>query len=106
MHSKKALQILKKYVGSQRYGSKLPKPTPEEEVYAIAEEVMFPPERLTHDEVISEIKRLAEEIDINAAARAFLYSLSTSDRQYRTALSSLIWAIAMPVKNRYNNSLV
>lgn len=97
MHSKKALQILKKYVGSQRYGSKLPKPTPEEEVYAIAEEVMFPPEKLTHNEVISEIKRLAEEIDINAAARAFLYSLSTSDRQYRTALSSLIWAKSLPV---------
>lgn len=82
----KALKILKKY---NPYQNKL---KPEEIQYGIEKGVLFEQENLTHDEVLKEIKQLSSEIKLEDTVRAFLYSLSSGENVYRTALSSLIWA--------------
>ncbi len=82
----KALKILKKY---NPYQNKL---KPEEIEYGIEKGVLFEQENLTHDEIIKEIKQLSSEIKLEDTVRAFLYSISSGENVYRTALSSLIWA--------------
>ena len=51
---------------------------------------------MEHDELIREIKGAAMGITMEDAAEGFLYSISTGDYRYRTALSSLIWAHSLP----------
>lgn len=82
----KALKILKKY---NQYKNKL---KPEEIQYGIEKGILFEPETLTHDEILKEIKQLSSEIKLEDTVRAFLYSISSGENVYRTALSSLIWA--------------
>lgn len=71
-------------------------PTEEEWKNGIANGILVPVSIMTHDEIIFEIKLLSERIAVNAAAKAFLYSLSSADLRYRTAISSLFWAKALP----------
>jgi hypothetical protein len=52
---------------------------------------------MSHNEMIGEIKTLSERISLTSAAKAFLYSLSSGDMRYRSALSSLVWARSLPV---------
>ncbi len=51
---------------------------------------------VTHDELIQQIKSAAQAVSLQKAAEGFLYSVSSGDMRYRTALSSLIWANALP----------
>ena len=95
-YDKKAISTLKKY--GLPYESQLPgKPSREELEHGIRAGVLVPLEVMTHDGIVSEIKALAERIRLEDTAKAFLYSLSTGDTRYRSALSSLIWAKALPV---------
>lgn len=51
---------------------------------------------VSHGELMSSVKSAASVISMEKAVKGFLYSISTKDFQYRTALSSLIWARALP----------
>ncbi len=93
MLDKKALVILKKYY--LPYHTDV-KPSASDLASVIHTGVIVPFSAITHDEMVSEIKQLAERISLAAAAKSFLYSLSTGDMRYRTALSSLIWARSLP----------
>lgn len=91
---KKALNLLKKYYLPHDLDI-MPSETDREN--AVSAGVIVPDSVMTHDEIISEIKLLSEEISTEDTAKAFLYSLSGGDTRYRTAISSLIWAKALPV---------
>ncbi|MCH5186509.1 MAG: hypothetical protein J1F64_10380, partial [Oscillospiraceae bacterium] len=93
MTDKKALALLKKYYLRRRVENK---PTENEVKNAIASGVLVPNSVMTHDEIVAEIKVLSGRISLEAVAKAFLYSLSSGDTRYRTALSSLVWAKSMP----------
>ncbi|MGN0695271.1 MAG: hypothetical protein ACI4J5_00740 [Oscillospiraceae bacterium] len=84
---KKALTILKRS---------------EKQSLAAEEAALFEEQKLTaryeplnHDELISRIKRSADKIPLQKTAKGFLYSISSGDMRYHTALSSLIWARAV-----------
>lgn len=92
--NKKAINLLKKYYLPHSADDN---PSDTEKESAIAAGVFVPDSVMTHDEIVSEIKALSEQISIKDTAKAFLYSLSSGDTRYRTAISSLIWAKALPV---------
>ncbi|MBR1824827.1 MAG: hypothetical protein IJ779_11455, partial [Ruminococcus sp.] len=94
MFDKKAIALLKKYYLPYNPDGK---PTESEVKNAVAAGVLVPDSVMSHDEIISEIKALAQRIDMDSAAEAFLYSLSSGDTRYRTAISSLVWARSLPV---------
>ena len=71
-------------------------PSGEERELCIKNGVLWEKEPVTHDEMISQIKRTAEKISLPKAAKAFLYSISSHDLRYRTILSSLVWAMSLP----------
>ncbi len=50
----------------------------------------------SHDEAVLQIKQLADKIPMDKSVKGFLYSISSGDHRYRTALSSLIWARSLP----------
>jgi hypothetical protein len=93
MADKKALSLLKKY-----YLSFKPEGQPSEADIAdgVRSGVLVPDSEMTHDEIVTEIKKISERISLESAAKAFLYSLSSGDMRYRSAISSLIWAHALP----------
>lgn len=93
MYDKKAIALLKKY-----YLPYSPDGTPSEaeKEAAIKNGVVVQDSVMTHDEIVAEIKALSERITLEAAAKAFLYSLSSGDTRYRSALGSLLVAKAMP----------
>lgn len=86
----KAKKILKKY---KAYKQTL---TEEEMQYGIRHGVLFPSGRMSHKEVVTQVRQLADEILLEDTVRAFLHSLSTGKNQYRTALASLLYAKALP----------
>lgn len=86
----RARKILKKW---RRWNNPL---TEEEVQYGIEQGVLFPVTELSHGDIVAEVKRLAGEISLEDAVRAFLFSLSTGKNEYRTALASLLYAKAMP----------
>ncbi len=93
MIDKKALAFLKKYYLSyMREGQ----PSECEKANAVKSGVLVPDSAVTHSEIIAEIKALSKQISLEAAAKAFLYSLSSGDMRYRSALSSLVWSKALP----------
>ena len=94
MLDKKPLATLRKY-----YLPYQPQESPSvsEMLTGVFAGVLVPNSRITHDEMISEIKELASRIPLAAAAKGFLYSLSSGDTRYRTAVSSLIWARSLPI---------
>ena len=93
MKDKRSAAFLKKYYLPYDSGMN---PDKREYEAAVADGAAVPLCVISHDEMISEIKMLAERISVQAAAKAFLYSLSSGDTRYRTVLSSLLWARALP----------
>lgn len=85
---KKALSLLRKS-GRQELDAA-------QRQYCMEKDVLWIPENMTHDECIRQIKELAARIPLEKAASAFLYSISSKNFQYRTALASLLWAKALP----------
>lgn len=55
-----------------------------------------PPEIITHDEYMNRLSKVVQSIDSNDVAGAFLYSLSTRSLEYRSALGSYWYAVAIP----------
>lgn len=81
---KKALKLL-----SQTHRREL---TGEEINYCIEKNVLSKHKPVSHSELIHQIKSAAAAITAEKAVKGFLYSISSGDHRYRTALSSLIWA--------------
>ncbi|MBE6901799.1 MAG: hypothetical protein E7478_04940, partial [Ruminococcaceae bacterium] len=88
MTDKKALSLLKR-----AYDAPL---NTAEQQYCQDKGVMTDSPSATHDELILLIKQAAERVTQERAAEGFLYSITSGDIRYRTALSSLIWARALP----------
>ena len=101
MTDKKALALLKKYYLPYRAEGG---PSAEEYDQAVQAGVFAPVSGITHDELIAGIKGLAARLSLTAAAKGFLHSLSSGDLRYRTALSSLVWARAMPLHTAVKTS--
>lgn len=57
---------------------------------------LYPQIQMSHSDVITEVKYLANTIQLEDTIRAFLYSLSTGANEYRTALASLLYAKSLP----------
>lgn len=92
---KKAITLLKRYYPWSTSWQK--KPLTEEEIqYCIEKGVMFPALDLPHDQVIKEIKDMADAISMEEAVHAFLYSITSGDNRYSTILSSVIWGRCVP----------
>ena len=72
-------------------------PTPEDFDIAKSEGYMFDsaPVR-THDQTLQALRTVLSKINPQDVANAFLYSLSTRELQYRSALGSYYYAIAIP----------
>ena len=72
-------------------------PSDEDYAQAVAEGYMFhqTPVR-THDETLRDIQEILTKISPEDVANAFLYSLSTRQLQYRSALGSYYYALAIP----------
>lgn len=94
MTDKKALALLKKYYLPYSVEDS---PSAEEFDQAVQVGIFAPVSGITHDELLAGIKGLAERLSLTAAAKGFLHSLSSGDLRYRTALSSLVWARALPL---------
>lgn len=80
----KALKLL-----SQTHRREL---TDKEINYCIEKNVLSKHTPVPHNELIHQIKSAAAAITAEKAVKGFLYSISSGDHRYRTALSSLIWA--------------
>lgn len=91
---KKALNLLRKYYVN--WNNERKAPTEKEWEYGVSQGVFFESEEITHDEMYDEVKQLADIISPEDAAKGFLYSLSSGDLRYRTAISSLLWARSLP----------
>ena len=100
MIDKKALAILKKYYLSYKPEGK---PSGNDKENAVTSGVLVPDSAMTHDEITAEIKALSKQISLDTAAKAFLYSLSSGDMRYRSALSSLVWARSLPEHEMISN---
>ena len=73
------------------------KPTAEDYAQSKAEGYMFDPAPVrTHDETLSNLRCILDKISPADIANAFLYSLSTRQLQYRSALGSYYYASAIP----------
>ena len=71
--------------------------TPEELDAAKEQGYLFdPPAPISHDNTMSQLRALVEEIEPKDVANAFLYSLSTRKLEYRSALGSYWYAKAIP----------
>lgn len=72
-------------------------PTPEEFAIAVREGYMFAETRnLSHEEVLTQLRWVVEQIDPKDVANAFLYSLSTRALEYRSAMGTYYYAKAVP----------
>ncbi len=72
-------------------------PSAEDYERAKAEGYMFDPAPIrTHDETLRDLQRVLAKISPESVANAFLYSLSTRQLQYRSALGSYYYALAIP----------
>ena len=60
-------------------------------------------EVITHSEYLSRLKKVVSQISKEDVANAFLYSLSTRKLEYRSALGSYWYAIAIP-EHEYNGA--
>ena len=102
MTDKKALALLKKYYLPHKAEGE---PSETELKNAMQCGVLVPDSAMTHDEIVEEIRTLSTRISLASAAKAFLYSLSSGDMRYRTALSSLVWARVLPVHECVSNGM-
>ena len=79
-------------------------PTAEDYAQAKAEGYMFDPAPiLTHDETLQALFNVLTKISPEDVANAFLYSLSTRQLQYRSALGSYYYAVSIPNHNHDNS---
>ena len=99
---KKALILLKKYYLSYKTEGQ---PSENEKENAKKSGVLVPDSITTHDEIVTEIKRMSKLISLDTVAKAFLYSLSSGDMRYRSALSSLVWARSLPEHEMISNGV-
>jgi len=92
----KGLKVLMATYWNGRMG-KRKAPTAEDYELAMAEGYMFGsiPVR-THDETLQDLRDILKKISPEDVANAFLYSLSTRQLQYRSALGSYYYALAIP----------
>lgn len=88
MTDKKALKLMKKSARALLSSDEI--------AYCREKGVLTSLPHISHDEFIQEIKKASEAISFEKTIRAFLYSVSTGDLRYRTALSSLIFAKSLP----------
>ena len=56
---------------------------------------------ISHERCMSELKNVLSKLDFKLVARAFLYSLKTRKLEYRSALGSLYFALAIPEHDVY-----
>ncbi len=68
MMDKKAIALLKKYYLPYRPDGQ---PSEAEKESAIKSGILVPDSSMTHDEIVAEIKKLAERISLECAAKAF-----------------------------------
>ncbi len=87
--------LLQTYWGSQGWRYKAA--SPEAILQAKEEGYMFDEVcPLTHDETLSQLTETVRKVSATDVANAFLYSLSTRQLQYRSALGSYYYALAIP----------
>lgn len=78
--------------------------TEEEYEYAKEQGYMFDyPKVISHAEYLTRLKRVVSQITKEDVANAFLYSLSTRKLEYRSALGSYWYAVAIP-EHKYNGN--
>ncbi|MBO4865763.1 MAG: immunity 26/phosphotriesterase HocA family protein [Ruminococcus sp.] len=102
MVDKKAIALLKKYYLSYKSEGQ---PSEADLADAVKSGVFVPDSEMTHDEIVAAVKELSERISLESAAKAFLYSLSSGDMRYRSAVSSLLWAKALPKHELVSNGV-
>ena len=78
------------------YKNNYTKPNDHEYELAKAEGYFFTPVELTHDETLQRLRSVVAQISPTDVANAFLYSLSSRQLQYRSALGSYYYAKAIP----------
>lgn len=72
-------------------------PTEADYAQAKAEGYVFDPAPYrSHDETLHDLRRITAQIAAEDVANAFLYSLSTRELHYRSALGSYYYALAIP----------
>ncbi len=71
--------------------------------YAKSKGLMFEPSDIHHDDVVAKVTQLVTTISIEHVSEAFLYSLSTRDLAYRSALGSYAMSRWMP-KHSYRET--
>lgn len=73
-------------------------PTPEEFAIAVAEGYMFEETNpLSHQDTLIALQQVIQQIDSADVANAFLYSLSTRELAYRSAMGSYWYTKAVPI---------
>ncbi len=100
MTDKKAITLLKKYYLPYKTDGQLSEAETED---AVKSGVFVPPSDMTHDEIVAAVKELSRGISPESAAKGFLYSLSSGDMRYRSAISGLVWARALPEHTLVSN---
>jgi hypothetical protein len=88
LYDKKAVKILFATFWSSAGWKKDRIISPEDFAYAKAKGVMFDTRTIQHDEMIKSARAMAEEIEHEAVAEAFLASLTNRELAYRSALGS------------------
>lgn len=104
---KKTQKLLRKYYTNWKFKDIIPSES--DLAYGMSHGIFKNIEITTHDKIINEIKQLSYELNVEEAAKGFLYSLSSGDLRYRTAISSLLWARSLPeheVSFLYQRSIV
>ncbi|HHV28079.1 immunity 26/phosphotriesterase HocA family protein [Acetivibrio mesophilus] len=95
--NEKALKLLKKYYHGHEFSNKsYGQYSTEDFEYCKTHGVMFENLAISHHGIISEIKKIIADINIDNVVTGFLYSLSSGDKQYRTALASYVYAKSLP----------
>ena len=81
-------------------------PSPEEYEIALSEGYFLPVrENLSHEEAMTALGNLLEQISPQEIAEAFLYSLSTRELAYRSALGTFWFARAIPAHSHDTNGI-
>ena len=94
--------LLATYWNGGMWGRKAP--AAEDYEQAKAEGYMFDPAPVrTHDETLCALRSILDKVSAEDVANAFLYSLSTRKLEYRSALGSYYYALAIPNHN-YDNA--
>jgi len=98
VYDKKAVKILfDRYWSASGWKKDADRNTSSEDIaYAMARRVMFQPVCQRHDDVVPNVMRVAARIRPVSVGEAFLYSLTTRDLAFRSALGSYAASAWMP----------